>query len=296
MFRLPEALVDPQLIDPYCLDDCVGLSTADGYLVLTITLCDDEGASQWIEGHDLLSRLVPLRNDLLMGDTRALYLAWLANVESFGLAEDELEPPVPAGLGKLDPPLKRLAHFLEIDQNLLRIAAVASAEPFATPDHVLRDTVARLPRGECDDLLWRLAQGEPNLRTQLLRRLDELIGAPPSADRPRRTVGELLAARDHLDRIEEQKRQKAAEARRKAELEALAQREPAVWQEVDRLIKTYQANAYQQSVALLLQLRDLADYMGTRPAFQARLDQIRTQYGRRPSLMASLQSAGLTME
>lgn len=41
MFRFPKALVDLQLIDPYCLDDCVDLSTADGYLVLTITLCDE---------------------------------------------------------------------------------------------------------------------------------------------------------------------------------------------------------------------------------------------------------------
>ncbi len=296
MFRFPKALVDRQLIDPYCLDDCVDLAAADGSLILAITLGDDEGASEWIEGHGLLSALAPLRNDLLLGDTRALYLAWLANVECVGLADDELEPPLPAGLGKLTTPLKRLAQFLEIDKHLLKVAAAASAEPQSTPDHALRDAIGRLPRCESDELLWRLAQGELNLGPQLLRRLHELIGAPAPVDRPRRTVGELLAARDRLEKEEQRKQQQAAEARRKAELEALAQREAAVWQEVDRLIKTYQPNAYRQAVALLLQLRDLANFKGTQPAFQSRMDQIRQQYGRRSSLMASLQSVGLTTE
>jgi hypothetical protein len=46
-------------------------------------------------------------------------------------------------------------------------------------------------------------------------------------------------------------------------------------------------------VALLVQLRDLAAYKGTQAEFQARLQQVRHQYARRSSLMASLKAAGL---
>ena len=254
---------------------------------------DDEGASEWLDGDGWLSTLAPLRNDLLLSDTRSLYLAWLANVERVGVEEDELEPPVPAGLGTLTTPLYRLIQFLEIDKDLLQVAAIVSADLQSTPDHVLRNVIAHLSRNECDDILWRLAQGELNLGAKLLRRLHEMIDTPAPADQPRRTVGALLAARDQLVKEEQQKQHKAAQARRIQELEALAQREAAVWQEVDQLIQTYQPNTYKQAVALLVELRDLARHKGAQAAFQARIDHIHQQYARRPSLIASLKSAGL---
>ncbi len=72
-----------------------------------------------------------------------------------------------------------------------------------------------------------------------LRRLHEFVNTPATAGQPRRTVGELLVARDRLEKAEQRKQQKAAQARRMQELEALAQCEAAVWQEVDQLIQTY---------------------------------------------------------
>ena len=294
MFRFPKALLDRQLIEPYCLEYCVELSAVGDYWILRIALGDDDNASDWIEGSGWLPALAPLRNDILLGDLRALYLAWLANIEYTDLDEDDPEPPAPAGLMKLTAPLNRLAQFLEIDTHLLRAAAAGSANQQSTPDHVLRDAIARLPRSECDDLLWRLAQGELNLGPHLLRRLHELIGSPEPVAQPRRTVGDLLAERDRLAKAEEQKQRRAAEAKRMEELEALAQREAAVWQEVDRLIQTSQAKAYGEAVTLLRQLRDLADYKGTQAVFEERLRQLTQQYARRPSLMAALRKAGLT--
>lgn len=296
MFRFPKALIDSGLIDPYRVDGCVELSGAGGYWILSMALGNDDSASDWIEGSGWLSALAPLRNDILLGDTHALYLAWLANVERARPEEDEPEPPVPAGLGRLTTPLSRLARFLEIDPQLLAAAASASAERQATPDHVLQKAITRLPRDECDDILWRLAQGEVNLGPKLLLRLQELIGASASAAPPRRTIGELLATRDELAKVEQRKQQKAVLARRIKELEALAQREAALWEEVDRLMQSYQPKAYRQAAALLVELRDLAQYKGTQAKFQARLDQIQQQYARRPSLMARLESAGLMLD
>lgn len=144
----------------------------------------------------------------------------------------------------------------------------ASAEPSSTPDAVLRTAISRLTRSECDDLLWRLAQGEPRLALTFQRRLQELIGTPTPQDRPRRTVDELLMARDRLAKAEQRRKQQAAEVRHKQEMEALAGRETVTWTEVERLIETYQPKAYDSAVALLTQLADLAVYQGTQAAFQ----------------------------
>ena len=77
-------------------------------------------------------------------------------------------------------------------------------------------------------------------------------------------------------------------------MEALAGREAATWTEVERLLETYQSNAYDSAVALLTQLRELAVYQGTQVAFQSRIDQISATYSRRSGLMRRLRSAGLT--
>jgi hypothetical protein len=47
-------------------------------------------------------------------------------VQSRNLADDELEPPVPARLGTLDAPLTAVAVFLCMDRDLLTAAAASS--------------------------------------------------------------------------------------------------------------------------------------------------------------------------
>src|SRR5438874_1180233 len=51
-----------------------------------------------------LAAIAPVREELIGGDLRALYLAWLACPGD----EESLEPPVPAGLGKLTPALEAM--------------------------------------------------------------------------------------------------------------------------------------------------------------------------------------------
>ena len=82
---------------------------------------DDEG-----DGTGWMASLMPLRSDLLRGDLRCLYLGWLRCAQDGGLDEDELEPPVPAGLEELSGPLHARIEFLEIDEDLVEVAAQAS--------------------------------------------------------------------------------------------------------------------------------------------------------------------------
>jgi hypothetical protein len=88
----------------------------------------------WDDGTGWMGSLMSLRSELLRGDLRCLYLGWLLSAQNEEFAEDELEPAVPAGLGELSAPLRSLIEFLGIDEDLVEVAASASAPLNASPD------------------------------------------------------------------------------------------------------------------------------------------------------------------
>jgi hypothetical protein len=73
-------------------------------------------------------------------------------------------------------------------------------------------------------------------------------------------VGELLAAAQTLRERRRKEQAAAAEARRIAELEALARREEDVWRQVQALIQQGKAKEYDQAIHLLLELKALAEF------------------------------------
>ena len=85
------------------------------------------------DGTGWMASLMPLRSDLLRGDLRCLYLGWLRSAQDGGLDEDETEPPVPAGLQELSGSLDALIEFLEINEDLVEVAAQASKPLAAGP-------------------------------------------------------------------------------------------------------------------------------------------------------------------
>ena len=102
MFRFPKGLVDTEAVLAYCIEDFIILETMGGYEVLDITLDEEEGDG-WVEGEGDLSTFARLRDDLLQGDYRLLYVAWLKAIDLSRALDDEdgpddlnqdLEPPV----------------------------------------------------------------------------------------------------------------------------------------------------------------------------------------------------------
>ena len=85
-------------------------------MILNIEHNDEKRDDGWIEGEGLLSGLVQLRDDILRGDWRTLYLAWLkiahSEVEMLEADEDLIEPSVPPNLQRLSPALRHFITFL----------------------------------------------------------------------------------------------------------------------------------------------------------------------------------------
>ncbi len=127
-FRFPKGLLDTATIEAYCDEDHLTLKTIGDVQVLEFEMNEEEGFDEWMDERGLLSTLGRLRDDLLQGDYRALYLSWLKamSLESDYYDEDEddpenffsdLEPPVPAGLKQLTSSLQALVDFFEINRS-----------------------------------------------------------------------------------------------------------------------------------------------------------------------------------
>ena len=108
--RLPARLLDLSTARPYCVGDSASAREKNGNVILHFG-SDDEEDGGWVEDDEdsgQLASLIPLRSDLARGDLRVLYLGWLLCAQSGELGDDDVEPPVPAGLAQLDGALETL--------------------------------------------------------------------------------------------------------------------------------------------------------------------------------------------
>lgn len=296
MFRFPLSALDLGEVQAYCqpliVQDYLSLSTVGEYAFLDIAF-HPEGSYDWVEGEGWLPAMLSLRDDILQGDYRVLYLAWLRVMEFEDLLDSVPEPPVPPGLKKLSPALRSFIDFFEIDGMLVQVAAGASGQQRMESLDWLRRAIAQLSREERDAFLIRLAQREASLSAKLNRRLRQVAPLPEPVVSSRRTVGQLVQETEERHKREHQRRVAEAEAKRIRELEALAERESETWTEVFALIEQMQAKPYAKAVRLLGKLRDLAEYQGEEAAFQQRLNGLYEQYSRRSALLQRLREAGL---
>ncbi|NJN21542.1 MAG: hypothetical protein HC812_10650 [Leptolyngbya sp. RL_3_1] len=296
IFRFPKAIVDPQWFRPYFLNDVVTLTETDDYLVLDVHIHEEEGGGDWVEGEGWLPRLLPLRDELLQGDCRLLYLAWLRMADELAgygeLEADPVEPPIPPNLGQLSSGLKAFIELVSLDPDLVNAAAQASPSQAAAAATPLEDRLSDLSDAEQKQFLLKLVRREPHVDLQLIRRLQELAGTPQTeltAAPGQRRLSELVAIADEVSTARQKKEKTAARKKRIQELEALAPKAAQTWERVRQLINLKQVKPYDEATALLKDLRDLAEYQGQLPVFTQQLERLRSDYSNRPALMQRLQ-------
>jgi hypothetical protein len=300
--RLPNSLANLTRIKPYCAGPFVGVRAHGTSLILEFHA--EEAYDEYIEGEeeDWMGSLLPLRQGLLRGDYRCLYLAWLRCVQEEKVEDDEIEPPLPPGLAEDSESLSAFSSFFEIDHDLVEAAAEASATAPSGPSR--KDVAAwveSIPGGEKDALLCAAACGElPALGAELLRRFhaDKLPAKGrnecPSA---RRTAGELRAAASARaeKREQEMREKKEAETRRQeAEqaaarahyLDRLAGQEEKTWDKIGELIATKRPNDYDRAIQLLIDLRDVATRDKREADFRFGLRTVREEHAKNPACNA----------
>jgi hypothetical protein len=195
--RLPQGSVDYKLLKGMESGDSLRVRKTGTFVIVEF------GFESKVNGEDdgtgWMASLMPLRSDLLRGDLRCLYLGWLRRAQDGGLDADRLEPPVPAGLQELSGPLHALIEFLEIDDDLVEVAAQASRPLAAGPSRgELSAWIRGLPESDKNELLIAAAVDHSELwRINLVRRFrrKNLLQTSDALDTSeRRKAGDLLAA------------------------------------------------------------------------------------------------------
>ena len=298
MLAFPEELLSPQIVQPYLAEDWLAVYERGARTILCWRRDSEEPDVDWIEGGGVLDSLIPIRDELLRGDFRALYLGWLAH-QSWrgGLDEEderrfEQEPPVPPGLEDLTNGQEELADQLQVDSDLWAAAATFEA---AVPDRQaqLDKALGKLSRDDMRKYLLRVAEGEA---ARVSVELNRLIPPPVDADSGRRRrVCELweLARRIREQRLRreaerEERERRKREAKRKVHLESLFQRADEVWTKAEKLAGPAKSSAYDQAAALVKDLRDAYDLAGRSTEFRQRLEAFRVEFAKRPALLRRL--------
>lgn len=296
MFRFPKSVIDPHAIRPYCREEFLTLELKGNYYILEFSLDDDESDYEWLKAEGMLGKMAPIREQITRGDYRALYLSWLKAVSIEYPEEDnaETEPPIPAGLGKLNSSHQAFIGFFELDAHLVKAAAKASPPLQPKSNTPLEQALTHLSREECENFLRQVLNNEPQVLMALQKRLEQLAGIEPvSAGISQRKAGNLFKEAERLEQEALRQQKAAAEQRRIQELLDLAGREEATWRWIESLIGQKQAGPYDKATKLLVDLRDLAIYQNQVLKFQERFLVIREKYGNRPTLMGRFSRAGL---
>jgi len=307
--RLPSRLLDLETAHLYCSGERAFAREKSDKVILTF-VSEDEQGGEWVDGEDSLSSIISVRAELARGDMRCLYLGWLLCAQSGDLDDDDVEPPVPPGLGQLSASLDSLVAFLRIDTDLLHVAARAS-QPMGDArqkQEEIRKWVGKFQADEKDNMLARLIAAEDlapatELLSRFIRECDQ-EGQRTAEQTRRRSAGELLRSAEELTEErrllaakkateEKARREREAAILRAKHLNEIAGREPGLWNEVENLISTKQPKSYDSAVKLLVDLRDLAARKGKADEFRARLDAICVAQARKPSFIERLRKAGL---
>lgn len=297
LFRFPQAAIDMAQLTPYGYDYFVEIWLHKDYLVLDMSHNEYDWIG-WVEGEGWLDQLIPLREDILAGDLRAPFLAWLHGTSyQFEYLEDQgqadmLSPPIPPNLKKLSPALETFCEFFGIDSDL--IAAAAEHSPVAQPAPInIEQGIQTLPADEKDAFLIRLAQGEGGLSAQLKQRLRQVTGAKPETPGTRVPLSQIVARCQAIKQAHAEKKRREVEAARQYKLDQLAAGLDAAWREIFDLISQKQTRYYKEAAALLADLRELAQRDGWAGEFQVKIDGIYERYSRYPALHRSLKAEGL---
>ena len=297
-FRFPHGILPADLINGYDFDDFVTFTRHSDYDILDIHFGEMEGPDEWIQYE--LGSLIAIRDELMEGDLRSLYIVWLAaqSMEAGYDDEDDEDngeisvPPVPPAFSTLTAAQQALTELLQVPEELLVAAARHSHAAMSSTGDDFAAWVNLLPPERRNDYLVRLAHNEPGLSRLLVKELRELGQgktrmAPPAGEHVTYTT--LLAESKAIKgQLEREKREQEQMARRQ-HLQDIHDHQDNYWQQADQAVVRGTSTGYDEATRLLVELREVADHFKENREFQERFRAWVRPHLRRPAFVKRLQ-------
>ena len=297
----PEGVVTPDALQPYLrggerYEDTLTIKEIGNRHIVWWER-NEEGGWWDTGGEGLIDQLMGIREELMRGDYRALFLGWLANFnpEEWQDAKDGavLMPPIPTGLNHLSPALTKLIEHFPVDPDALAFAAGLSRG--GTSERVsMAAVLEKLPVSEMRALLARVAEGGgPGVMAELNRLTYPRVQIPVGqAMRCTDFAGKTIEARE--GRLKKEAAAEAAKQQRQAEqrkqrLASILQRADGIWSRLGALINQKIASVYDQVATQLQELRDAYAQASDSGSFQRKLGEFRVQYSNRPAMLRRIE-------
>lgn len=304
--RLPQTAFSKAQLDPFCNGSTLSIESSGTHWILEWQLEESENYERFgmDDGESWMSRLVALRDELLRGDLRPLYLGWLASASCEG--DEIFEPEVPPGLAELSPAQEALVEFLEIDWDWLAVGCAGEAKSSDQLDAATPPINEWLKTWSVDAMRDVLAQIAEDKALQADRQVKSHYAAwlkaqrPSSTNAPRRSMGELrklvgLATAARMEREAKAQVELAAASRRRreSELSRLMDEPELFWESADAEAQRGIASSYQRALQILVDLAEGYALFASREEFDRELRRFLAQHGHRTALMRRLINAGL---
>jgi hypothetical protein len=294
--RFPHGVLPADLIDGYDFDDFVTFTKHPDYDILDMHFGELEAPDEWTEYE--LGSLIPIRDELMEGDLRALYIAWLATMRMLGSYDEEEEdedviaPPIPPAFATLTAAQQALAELFQLPEELL----VAVAEHSHTTQLSTNDDfvawVELLPEERRKNYLVRLACNEPGLSRLLVKELRELGQGETRVTLPegeRITYATLLAESKAIKARLERERREQAQLAHLRHLQEIHDHQEDYWRQANQAAARGSGTGYDEAVKLLVELREVADQFKEGQQFQEYFRAWVQPHMRRPALIKRLQ-------
>jgi len=249
-----------------------------------------------------------MRDELMEGDLRALYIVWLAGqimIEGYD-EEDEDEdedweisvPAVPPGFGTLTAAQQALAELLRVPQELLAATARHSKAAASSTGDDVAAWVKLLSPERQNEYLVRLARNEPGLSRLFVKELRELgqgkTRATPSTGE-HVTYATLLAESKAIKAQLEREKREQEQAARLRHLQNIHDHQDDYWRQVDQAVTRSTGSGYDEAVRLLIELREAAGQFKETQEFQERFRAWVRPHLRRPAFIKRLQDRKFTL-
>jgi len=303
--RLPRDMFGKAELKPFGVKQSLTIDASEDHWILDWSLDGSDNYDRFAEddGRGWMGRLVPLRDELIRGDQRSLYLGWLAGAAKGEVPETTLEPTVPAGLSQLSAAQNALAAFLEIDADIIAAAAIGSADASDRPESV-DAWLQSLSPDELRSMLKSIVRADrPNPQREVASRYrawhrEHAPQAAPEARR--RSVAELRSLavpageeRRRRDALAREQQAAARRTQRDAQLRLLMSDVDKRWLALHQQAERGSASAYEQAVRALSDLAEAYAIVSDRKTFDRELRRFLVRHAKRGALLRRLTEAGL---
>ena len=293
-FRFPHGVLPGDLLDGYGLDEFVTFTRHAKYDTLDIAFNEMEPPDEWVDYE--LGSLIAIRDELMEGDLRALYIVWLAGQRELGSYDEDEEyevstPPVPPAFGNLTAAQQSLVELVRVPQELLAAAAQHSQAAAPSSGEDMAAWIKLLAPERRDEYLVRLARNEPGLSRLLVKELREL-GRDKTRKMPegeRVTYATLLDESRGIKARQERERREQERAARQHYLQEIHDHQDTYWRQVEQAAIKATSSSYDEAVRVLVELRETAAHFNESQEFQDRFHAWAQSHLRRPGLLRRLQ-------